>query len=67
MELYFAIKNAIPVVAKYSRPYIMGIVIVSCVHIFIRMIFISVVDLAEVHKSQSLEENSSRWPGLLLG
>lgn len=67
MELYFAIKNAIPVVAKYAKPYLQAITYISCIHIFIRMVFISVTDIAEVRKAESLAENSNKWPGLLLG
>jgi hypothetical protein len=48
VELYYQIQNNVPLVAKVSKTYILVIIIMGCVHIFIRMIFMSVTDLAEI-------------------
>ncbi len=67
IDLYESIKLSNPNVAKVIKKYIVWIILLSEFHIFARMAFITITDIAAVSKIASPDDNSDEWPGLILG
>ncbi|CDW76369.1 UNKNOWN [Stylonychia lemnae] len=65
-ELYQTIKETMPKVAAYIKKYILALIILNEFQIFTRMIFISINDIAETSKINSQNDESDKWPGLIL-
>eukprot|EP00347_Sterkiella_histriomuscorum_P021434 403333990 len=67
IELYVTLKRSIPPVTVHIKKYLIALMVISEFHIFTRMVFLSVTDIAEVSKVNSMSDNSDNWPGLIIG
>ena len=47
--------------------YMVLIIVFSCLHIFLRLIFLSMADLGKMLKVESITENTEAWPFVIFG